>query len=254
MNNAQRISKLEAVLARVVGRRDAPRAAPSVVAPIAAVPAVVLAASAPRPVAHVPSANLTGADSSSSTASRASRPPPPLAVDDLPDLDLVETEAPSGEKRASLVPSAPPGDESDLPEFDIPAHAAAPRVAPPEALDLDTPVDDDPIQIDHAPLASATIPPARMPTHGIDLDERRGPAASPMHRAASAAAEARVEEIEEIEPADDRGAVQSATPQRYAGTPVPSAALTRVVPMGAPARARSFRALLERSLSLQPRR
>jgi hypothetical protein len=72
-----------------------------------------------------------------------------------------------------------------------------------------------------------------------------------MESAASAAAEARGHEAEEIEPAEE---FPPATAQRYAPPAVPAADLTRVVPMSPPARARTFRELLQRSLSLRSKR
>lgn len=265
MNNAQRIAKLESLLARVVERRSAPRVAHAIAATPAPTEVAHLTSPAARPASVAPASRETPPPRKLSEpipamspvptpSSRASKPPPPLAVDDLPDLDLVETETPTGERRASLRPSSgPPASEAESTEFDIPAYAAPPRVEPIEALELETELDETPIQIDRAPLASATIPPARAPEHGIALDERRGPASSPMHVAVSAAAAARGEEVEEIEPHEELSA-HPAAPQHYQAAAIPNAPLARVIPMAAPKHARTFRELLERSLSLRPRR
>ncbi len=263
MNNAQRLARLETLLARVVERRSQPRPvrmAPALApartasepiaasthgapkpAPIAATPPA--AAPVPPPVVTPPRAptppSNVAAETEAPIASRASRPPPRLAVDDLPDLDLVESEA-AGAKSPSLVPSGKPPADSMEAEFEIPSHAQPPRVEPPQALELSDEANAEPLEIDRAPLATATIPPpGHEPAHGSIAGSIAG--------AFSAAAEALEEEqAESSEPA-------VATPERYAGPAVPAATLARVVPF-VRARARTFRELLERSLELRPRR
>ncbi|MEI8254910.1 MAG: hypothetical protein WCJ30_04480 [Deltaproteobacteria bacterium] len=283
MNNPQRLAMLETLLARVTERRSQPRPArlvPVVAPPAAAIhaapPATASAHVAPAslpPAERVPSAlppaprpptlapvaaqvtqptpprtpappAFIAPETEQPATSRASRPPPRLAVDELPDLDLVETEAFSGQMTASLVPSSTPLPDAMETEFEIPSHAPPPRIVPPQALELSPESDEEPIEIDRAPLATATIPPpGRASVHELDLESVAGSIAG----AASAAAAALGLELEtsreETAPA----------PRRYAGPAVPAATIARVVPL-VQARPRTFRELLERSLDLRPRR
>lgn len=243
MSKAQQIAKLEALLVRVGQRRSEPRkavqAAPmaSSFAPVAAAVSVPPAVSTPAPA-----------------PSRAPAPVvPPSSAGDLPDLDLVETTTSAGETRSSLIPAAG-GDESEA-EFDIPAHDAPPRVAAPAALDLDTaPLSADSIEIDRAPLAVMTIPPA--PNDDIDAIDLEGPGRIPQARVPPTTA-APSDEVEEIEPADLELPVSAApsSPQHYKATvALPSAQIARVVAPAPIARARTFHELVERSLALRTRR
>jgi hypothetical protein len=259
MSKAQQIAKLEKLLTRVSQRASEPRPVRAVAraVPSAAesmVRSVPPPSSAPTaaPTA-MPVRSMTPAPAPAPTSavpSRAPAAPAPAAssASDLPDLDFVEATAPSGEKRTSLVPS---GEESEQ-EFDIPAHGAPSRVQPVQAIDLEAaPGAAEPIEIDRAPLAVMTIPPASAADeHALEVE---GPARVPMAGAIPSANTLTDEDVEEIEPEPSAQHI-AAGPQRYASHALPATETTRVVAMSPPTRARTFRDLVARTLALKPRR
>lgn len=224
MNHAQRLATLENLLARVVERRSQPRpvqvvhAAVSVDAELRVDPT----STAATPESIGTQTTTPFGATASPGASRASRPPARLAVDDLPDLELVDSDEEG--KSTSLVPStAPPSALADG-EFEIPSHAPPPRVSPPQPLELSQDADEEPLEIDHAPLATATIPPTHGPTDEFEMPRAAGSTAS----------------------------AASASPERYVSPALPAVTLARVIPF-VRGHARTFRELLERTLNLKSR-
>jgi hypothetical protein len=241
MSKTQQIAKLEKLLARVSQRASQPRALRVVSAQPAAAPAPTAAATAPV----VPPTPPRAAPPAPAPKPAA----PPSSSAELPDLDFVESTAASGERRPSLVPAG--SDESEQ-EFDIPAHGAPQRVQQVQAIDLETtPEPADAIEIDRAPLAVMTIPPAASgDEHAIDLE---GPGRVPKAAPVPAASTLSADDVEEIEPEPSSQHV-AAQSQRYASAALPATDTTRVVPMSPPVRARTFRELVSRTLALKPRR
>lgn len=228
MSTAQKIARLEALLARVTERKNAPRPARGSLtvatrAPVAAppqrpAPPAPPAKPAAKPAAQPPAAPPSSA-AMSPTPPRVPAPPSTArAQEDLPDLDFAEEVGPQSESQPALTPSwRPPASESEATEFEIPAHRPAPSIRPaneatPSPIELATSEGEAMPEVDHAPLATAVPQPAAR-------GERM--------------AEPSVERFE-----------------------VPALASTEVIEVRPlpPPTVRGFRAILQRSLTLRPKK
>jgi hypothetical protein len=280
---ATRIARLEALLARVNERKALPRVTAAPPVRITRDIAAQSPANVPPPVtpavpqhSHEPSWGTSEHDAAPppatvpSATTRASRPPPEMGVEDLPDLDLVETAAESGETHHSLIPSqVPPAGEAEGGEFEIPggvpsstesANVPASTAAPIEIEPVDS---DEELGIQHTPLASVTIPPRVAPEPEAELEPELPPASA--HAAMSAAASIAATAAASVAVgvvatvAAGAAAVSALAPPDVGEPEVYEAeeltASGDVVELRAPAppRATSFRMLVERTLALRVR-
>lgn len=211
MNTAERIARLEKLLARVIERRNAPRPARAVV---------------PSGPATVP---LPPARETSSAPSRFTSSPSSSAGD-LPDLELIDTQTTTG--HSSLVPSA------------APAHAAQESARAPSSSSVQPPVVELP-SIETEPVATeAPLEIEQTPLPGRLPRIEAPPAQQPISNAVRSS---------QVSPEAKVSAGGAPSVERFDARKLPQEPLIETVPMDAPPRPMTFRALLQRSLSLRAR-